>query len=213
MTKLNFFAPLALALIATATAQSGQTPGGQSQNGARTLTPEMRARMAQMQPVMDLAQDIRLLPELEKNKATALTKAQAKQLLPVIATLQKAKTVTAADAKKYLSQIEDKLLNDRQLTALDDLHLKAEKEREARRAQGGQRQSGAQGLPRLPGMPGGAAFGQGGQRPAGQGQNGQNQAQGQGGPMGQFDPANFNPFKAGRDAAALKAYVAVLQKK
>ena len=202
MTKLNLFAPLALALLATATAQSGQTPGGNGgQNGGRALTPEMRARMAQMQPVMDLAQDFRLLPELEKNRATALTGAQAKQLLPIIATLQKARTVTAADAKKYLSQIEDKILNDRQLTALDSLHLKAEQEREARRAQGGQ----AQGLPRLPGMPGGAAFGQGGQRQGSQG--------GQGGRTGQFDPASFNPFKAGRDADALKTYVAALQKK
>lgn len=212
MTKLNLFAPLALALLATATAQTGQTPGGNGgQNGGRTLTPEMRARMAQMQPVMDLAQDFRLLPELEKNKATALTGAQAKQLLPIIAALQKARTVTAADAKKYLSQIEDKILNDRQLTALDSLHLKAEQEREARRAQGSQRQGGqAQGLPRLPGIPGGAAFGQGGPRQAGQGSQA---GQGQGGRMGQFDPANFNPFKAGRDADALKSYVAALQKK
>lgn len=202
MTRINFFAPIVLALLATATAQSGQTPGGQGQGAGRALSPEMRARMAQMQPVMDLAQDLRLLPELEKNKATALTGAQAKQLLPIIATLQKARAVTAADARKYLAQIEDKLLNDRQLTALDSLHLKAEEAREARRTQGGQRQ-GAQGLPRLPGMPG-AAFG------------GRQGAQGQGNqtrPAGAFDPANFNPFKAGRDADALKAYVATLQKK
>ncbi|WP_288402122.1 hypothetical protein [uncultured Deinococcus sp.] len=202
MTRINFFAPIVLALLATATAQSGQTPGGQGQGAGRALSPEMRARMAQMQPVMDLAQDLRLLPELEKNKATALTGAQAKQLLPIIATLQKARAVTAADARKYLAQIEDKLLNDRQLTALDSLHLQAEEAREARRTQGGQRQ-GAQGLPRLPGMPG-AAFG-GRQGAQGQG----NQAR----PAGAFDPANFNPFKAGRDADALKAYVATLQKK
>ncbi len=202
MTRINFFAPIVLALLATATAQSGQTPGSQGQGAGRALSPEMRARMAQMQPVMDLAQDLRLLPELEKNKATALTGAQAKQLLPIIATLQKARAVTAADARKYLAQIEDKLLNDRQLTALDSLHLKAEEAREARRTQGGQRQ-GAQGLPRLPGMPG-AAFG-GRQGAQGQG----NQAR----PAGAFDPANFNPFKTGRDADALKAYVATLQKK
>lgn len=202
MTRINFFAPIVLALLATATAQSGQTPGGQGQAAGRALSPEMRARMAQMQPVMDLAQDLRLLPELEKNKATALTGAQAKQLLPIIATLQKARAVTAADARKYLAQIEDKLLNDRQLTALDSLHLKAEEAREARRTQGGQRQ-GAQGLPRLPGMPG-AAFG------------GRQGAQGQGNqtrPAGAFDPGTFNPFRSGRDADALKAYVATLQKK
>lgn len=211
MTRINFFAPIVLALLATATAQSGQTPGGQGQGAGRALSPEMRARMAQMQPVMDLAQDLRLLPELEKNKATALTGAQAKQLLPIIATLQKARAVTAADARKYLAQIEDKLLNDRQLTALDSLHLKAEEAREARRTQGGQRQGAqAQGLPRLPGIPGSAAFGQGGPRQGGQGSQA---GQGQGGRMGQFDPATFNPFRSGRDADALKAYVATLQKK
>ena len=34
--------------------------------------------MAQMQPIIDLSQTVRLLPELEKNKATAMSKTQAK---------------------------------------------------------------------------------------------------------------------------------------
>ncbi|WP_231557335.1 hypothetical protein [Deinococcus sp. YIM 77859] len=185
--------PLGLVLLPVAGAQqSGQTP---------QLTPEMRARMAQMQPVMDLVQTVRLLPELEKNRATAVTKAQAKQLLPILTALQKAKVVQPNDAQKYLTQIEDKILTARQLTALDDLLLKAEQEREARRAQarsgpngGGQGQLGL----RLPGVPGRLGGPSGG--------TGQNAgARGQSGP--------FHPFAQGRGADALKQYIAVLQKK
>ncbi|MFK7603817.1 hypothetical protein ACI3L1_16560 [Deinococcus sp. SM5_A1] len=190
----------ALALSALASAQ---------QNGRQNLTPEQHARFAQMQSINDLAQDIRLLPELEKNKATAMSKAQAKQLLPILTGLQKAVSVQPNDAKKYLSQIEDKILSDRQLTALDDLALKAEQQRTAQRAQR-QAGTGGQGAGvRIPGLPGG--FG-GGQRPGGQGGNAAN-AGGQNGQGGQFDPSKFNPFKTGRGADALKAYIAVLQKK
>ncbi len=190
----------ALALSALASAQ---------QNGRQNLTPEQRARFAQMQSINDLAQDIRLLPQLEKNKATAMSKAQAKSLLSIFSALQKATSIQPNDAKKYLSQIEDKILTDRQLTAMDDLALKAEQQRTAQRAQ---RQAGAGGQGagvRIPGLPGG--FG-GGARPGGQGGNAAN-ANGQNGQGGQFDPSKFNPFKTGRGADALKAYIAVLQKK
>ncbi|MCD0169850.1 hypothetical protein [Deinococcus sp. 23YEL01] len=178
------FAPAALTLTAlTLGAASAQ------QSAQRQMTPEMQARLKAMQPVTDLAQTVRLLPDLEKNKATALSKAQAAQLLPILTTLQKAAAVQPNDARKYLTQIEDKILTSKQLTALDGLFLKAEKEREAQRAQ-----TQGQG---------------GGNRPAGQGvgrpdQNGQ----GQGG-----QPGQFNPFKQDRLADGLKAYVALLKKK
>ena len=201
--KNSLFLTCVFALCAFASAQQN-TPN-------RQMTPEMRARMAQFQSINDLAQDIRLLPELEKNKANALTKSQAKQLLPILTALQKATSVQPNDAKKYLSQIEDKILTDKQLTALDGLMLKAEQERAAQRAQRGTNGAGGQGQGgvRIPGVPGGFGGGFGGQRPGGQGAaaGGQN-AQG-----GQFDPSKFNPFKQGRAADALKAYIAVLQKK
>lgn len=155
------------------------------QTGQRQMTPEMQARLKAMQPVTDLAQTVRLLPDLEKNKATALSKTQAAQLLPILTTLQKAAAVQPNDAKKYLTQIEDKILTAKQLTALDGLFLKAEKEREAQRAQ---------------------TQGQGGNRPAGQG--GGRPGQGQAG-----QPGQFNPFKQDRLADGLKAYVALLKKK
>ncbi len=197
----------ALALTSLASAQQN----GAAQN--RQLTPEMRARMAQMQPINDLSQTVRLLPDLEKNKATAVTKAQAKSLLTLLGTLQKASAIQPNDAKKYLAQIEDKILTDKQLTALDDLMLRAEQQRAAQRAQrqAGGTQGGA-GV-RIPGLPGGGLGGGGfgGQRSGAQGGNGANG--GQNAPGGQFDPTRFNPFKQGRGADALKAYIAVLQKK
>lgn len=190
---------LTLALLGAAHAQTG-TPG------QRQMTPEMQARLKATQPVTDLAQTLRLLPDLEKNKTTALTKAQAKLLLPILTAVQKASSVQPGDAKKYLTQIEDKVLTDRQLTALDSLMLKAEQERAARRTQGSQGSGQAQ---RVPGLPGGlvGVLGGQGQRPGGAGQAPTGQS-GQGG-----QPGTFNPFRQGRLAEQLGAYIKVLQKK
>lgn len=200
--KNTFFLTTVLTLATFSSAQ---------QNG-QNLTPEQRARTAQFQSINDLSQTVRLLPDLEKNKAAAVTKAQAKSLLTLFATLQKATTIAPNDAKKYLAQIEDKILSDKQLTALDTLVIQTEKEREAQRAQR-QAGGGGQGGVRIPGVPGGIGGGfggqGGGQRPGGQAGT----AGGQNGQGGQFGPTKFNPFKQGRGADALKAYVAVLQKK
>ncbi|AWN24172.1 hypothetical protein DKM44_13810 [Deinococcus irradiatisoli] len=193
-------------LLGAASAQ--QTQPGQGQNGQqRQLDPAQRARFQAMQPIFDLSSRVSLLPELEKNKATAVTKAQAKQLLPLLQKLQTSASITGPDATKMLSQIEDKILSDKQVTALDDLDLKRQEERRAARQKAGasgNRQGGA-GF-RIPGLPGGGFGGRQGQRPAGQGQQA---GQGQGGP----GSGPFNPFKMGRGADALKAYIAVLQKK
>lgn len=197
MKHLKFVVSAGLALLPVAGAQSAAPSG---QNARPQPTPEMRARMAQMKPVMDLADTVRLLPELEKNRATAVTRAQARQLLGILTRLQGAQAVQPNDAKRDLAQIEDKLLTERQLTALGDLTLRAEQEREARRAQGqggpGQRPGGLR-LPGVPGAVGGQQPGAGTQRPSGQGP--------QAGP--------FNPFKGGRGADELKQYIAVLQRK
>ncbi|PNY79698.1 hypothetical protein [Deinococcus koreensis] len=187
---------LALGLGTLASAQTGPQ-GGQ----APTLTPEMRARMAQMQPVIDLAQTVRLLPELEKNAATAVNRAQAKALLTILTTLQRSSAVQPNDARKYLTQIEDRILTEKQLSALDGLVIKAEAERAAQRAR--RPAGGAAGQARIPGLPGG---GFGGQRPGG--------PAGQGGAGGQnAQPGSFNPFREGRGADALGAYIAALRKK
>lgn len=179
-----------------------------AQQGGQNLTTEQRARITQMQPINDLSQTVRMLPELEKNKATAMSKAQAKSLLTIFTALQKAAAIQPNDARKYLTQIEDKILTDKQLTALDNLMLKAEQQRAAQRTQRAAGGQGGAGV-RIPGLPGGIG---GGQRPGRQGASSAN-AGGQNAQGGQFDPARFNPFKTGRGADALKAYIAVLQKK
>ena len=79
----------------------------------------------------------RLMAELEKDKAQAVTKAQAKLLLPLLQKLQTSASITAADATKTLTQIEDKILTDKQVTALDDLDLKRQEERRAARQKAG----------------------------------------------------------------------------
>ncbi|UQN09725.1 hypothetical protein [Deinococcus sp. QL22] len=199
MLSNRMFLTTALLLTSVAAAQQGN-----SANGAGfQMTPEMRARMAAMQPIQDLSQTVRLLPELEKNKATAVTKTQAKTLLTILTTLQKASAVQPNDAKKYLTQIEDKILTEKQLTALDTLLIKAEKEQQAQRAA---RQSGQ--TARVPGIPGGLL---GGQRPGGQ--NAQGQAGGGQAGTGQRQPGAFNPFKEGRGVEALNSYIALLKKK
>ena len=168
-----------------------------AQTAPRQMTPEMQARMRQMQPVIDLAQTVRLLPELEKTPATAMSRAQAQKLLPILQALQKATAVQPNDAKKYLTQIEDSIMTEKQLTAMDSIQLKAEQERAARRAQA-QAGGSAAGV-RIPGVPGGG-FG-GGRLGGAQGANAQGAA---------ARPGQFNPFKQGRQADALKAYICLL---
>lgn len=190
----------------TLTALAFLTGTHAQQSAQRQMTPEMQARMKAMQPVLDLAQTVRLLPTLEKNKTTAMTKAQARALLPLLTALQKASSVQPNDARKYLTQIEDKILTSRQLSTLDDLTLKAEQEREARRTQTQRSSQTGQGA-RLPGA--GLIAGAG--RAPGQDQNTQGRpAQGQ---ATQGQPGTFNPFRQARTADDLKAYITLLQKK
>lgn len=193
----------ALLLASVAAAQQNNSASG----SGFQMTPELRARMAAMQPILDLSQTVRLLPELEKNKATAVTKTQAKTLLNILTTLQKASAVQPNDAKKYLTQIEDKILTEKQLTALDTLVIKAEKEQQAQRAARQSGQTGGQ-TARVPGLPGGLLGGQSTQRQAGTGQAGTAQAG-----AGQRQPGAFNPFKEGRGAETLNSYIALLKKK
>jgi hypothetical protein len=194
---------LSLALLGGASfAQQAQPAQGQPGQ----LDPAQRARFAALQPVFDLSGRVSLLPELEKSPKTALSKAQARQLLPLLQQLQSAPAITAQGATKTLTQIEDKILTDAQVTALDDLDLRRQEERRAARAKN-PNSAGGQGL-RIPGLPGGGLGGQGG----GQNRQGQNgQQAGQGG--GAFGSGPFNPFTRGRNADTLKAYIAVLQKK
>ncbi|MPY65423.1 hypothetical protein F8S09_01780 [Deinococcus sp. SDU3-2] len=177
-------------------------PVAAAQTGTRQPSAQARARMAQMQPVMDLAQTVRLLPELEKNRATAVTKTQARSLITILTALQKPGGVAPNTAGRYLTQIEDRILTARQLTVLDGLLIKAEQEQAARRAQVQSSQGQGRTGVRIPGIPGriGGAQGQG--RPDTSGAASRSP-----------QDSAFNPFAQGPAADALKSYLAVLRKK
>jgi hypothetical protein len=193
-----FAALLALAPFASAqTARPSTTPpaAGQAQPG-QPGGPRDPAFAA----TFDLLREVNGLSQLNKDPKTAISRAQAQKLLPILKGLQGAKTLPAASATKTLTQLEG-VLTDTQLSALDALALK--------RQQGG------------PGQ-----FGQGGQR----GQTGQrnqaqgNQLQGGQGQFGQRGPGDaqgnatgrpartpsMNPFTQGRGAQGLSALITTL---
>jgi hypothetical protein len=186
----------------------GGTPGGNG--GGRfgpNADPKMQAAFKKYQPVFDLVSTVNLLVDMDKEKAMAITKDQAKKLAPILKDLGSRPDLKPADATKILTNIEDKILTDKQVTWMDDTRLKQQEERRKRAAANGGNNGGV----RLPGLPGG---GQG----AGQGGNRQG---GPGGPGGdrraQFDAMlngkPFNPFKAGRGQESLKALTALIAKR
>lgn len=201
MRQITRFVLLSAALLTPALAQTAPGAG----NGP---TPAQQAQFKKYQPVFDLTRTVGLMAELDANKPTALSKAQAGQLLPMLKELGTRADLKPADATKILNTIEDSVLTDAQVTKLDDLTLKRQEEARARRAQNGGGQAGAGLRFGIPGVPGGAGAGQG-QRPGGPGGPG-----GRGGLFAAIQSGQpFNPFKAGRSADALKALVAALQKK
>jgi hypothetical protein len=189
--------------------QSGPAAGGQFNNA------QFRAQMAKYQPVLDLVTTVGLLPELEKTKATVLSKAQAAKLIPVLKDLQIRKDLKPADADKILTNIETKILSAAQLKQMDKIQLEREKQAEARRAafQNRERPQNFQGRTQ-----GTQANGQTTGRP--QGSNGTQTQNGQrptGPRNGMFEAIQagkaYNPFTQEREAKILKDYLAVLAKK
>jgi len=71
----------------------------------------------------DLIRTVNGLRDLDKDPKTAITRAEAKTLLPILKTLQSARTLPPATATRTLARIED-TLSDPQLTALDTIALK-----------------------------------------------------------------------------------------
>jgi hypothetical protein len=98
-----------------------------------------------------------------------------------------------ADATKILTNIEDKILNDKQVTWMDDTRLKRQEERRKQAAANGGNNGGV----RLPGVGG---TGQGGNRQGGPG-GGDRRAQME----AMLNGKPFNPFKSGRGQESLKA--------
>ena len=133
-SSLIFFTP---ALFSPAMTQTGAPGGGPSD-------PAVRARM---QPIFDLVGRVGVLGEMDAQKALAMTKAQAKSLLPILKDLQMRADLKAKDATAILVMIEDKMLTDKQVTWLDDTQPGREEERRQRFQNGGAAPASANGTP------------------------------------------------------------------
>ena len=177
--------------------------------------PALRAQFQKYQSVFDLSGTVGLLGQLDADKKTAITSAQAKTLLPMLQDLTKRSDLKPADAQKILDKLENNVLTGAQVSKLDDLTLKLQEEARARRAQAGQNGQGGQagqGGLRLPGV--GGFGGRGGFGGGGQGGNRQGGAGGRGGVFAAIQSGKpFNPFLQGRAADSLKSLIAALQKK
>jgi hypothetical protein len=203
---------LMLAPSLAQTDPGGPPPGAPTGNAAGTRTApsaQMQAAMKKYQPVMDLVGTVNLLTEMDKVKTVAITKDQAKKLAPVLKDLGSRADLKPVDATKILTNLEDKILTDKQVTWLDDAQLKRQEERRQRAAQ----TSGSSSSVRLPGLPGVGQAGTGGatqgaNRPAGA-PGGDRQAQ----MDAMLNGKPFNPFKAGRGQENLKALTAMVSKR
>jgi hypothetical protein len=176
----------------------GAPPGG---GFGRNADPKMQAAFKKYQPVFDLMSTINLLVDMDKEKAVAISKDQAKKLAPVLKDLGSRADLKPADATKILMNLEDKILTDKQVTWMDDTRLKRQEERRKQAAA-----NGANGAVRLPGVPG-TGNGQNTNRPAGAG--GDRRAQME----AMLNGKPFNPFKSGRGQENLKALTALIAKR
>jgi hypothetical protein len=180
----------------------GPSPGG-NPGGGFGRDPKMQAAFKKYQPVFDLMGTMNLLVDMDKEKDLAITKDQAKKLAPILKDLGSRPDLKPADATKILTNIEDKILTDKQVTWMDDTRLKQQEERRKRAAANGGNGGGV----RLPGVGG---TGQAGNRPAGAGgPGGDRRAQME----AMLNGKPFNPFKTGRGQENLKALSDLIAKR
>ena len=178
----------------------GAGPGG----GFGRNDPKMQVAFKKYQSVFDLMSTVNLMVDMDKEKVVAITKDQAKKLVPIMNDLGSRADLKPADATKILTNIEDKILTDKQVTWMDDTRLKRQEERRKQAAA-----NGANGAVRLPGVPG-TGNGQNANRPAGAGgPGGDRRAQ----MDAMLNGKPFNPFKTGRGQENLKALTALIAKR
>ncbi len=207
---LTMIAILSSLLLGNSFAQGDPAPGGNPGGGGggfgRNADPKMQAAFKKYQPVFDLVSTVNLLADMDKEKTMAITKDQAKKLVPILKDLGSRADLKPVDATKILTNIEDKILTDKQVTWMDDTRLKQQEERRKRAAANG---AGNNGGVRLPGV-GGTGGGQGGNRPAGAGgQGGDRRVQME----AMLNGKAFNPFKTGRGQENLKALSDLIAKR
>ena len=203
---LAIIAILSSLLLGASFAQGDPPPSGAGPGGGfgRNTDPKMQAAFKKYQPVFDLMSTVNLMVDMDKEKAVAISKDQAKKLAPVLKDLGSRTDLKPVDATKILTNIEDKILNDKQVTWMDDTRLKRQEERRKQAAA-----NGANGAVRLPGVPG-TGNGQNANRPAGAGgPGGDRKAQME----AMLNGKPFNPFKSGRGQESLKALTALIAKR
>jgi hypothetical protein len=170
---------LAASLVTPALAQQGGGPGG----GGFQMPPEMAKWRDQHKHHNQLSRMIsRGLPELEKDKSTAITAAQAKSLLTILNPWKTKDKMTADQAKGLIKQVQN-VFTAKQKTILGKIP-------EGRGFGGGRPGGGG------PGGPGGGGPRAGGGGGFGGGGGAGNRQGGGGGGRG-FNLAqmqNFNPF-------------------
>lgn len=203
---LAIIAVLSSLLLGTSFAQGdpGGPPPGGNPGGGFGQDPKMQAAFKKYQPVFDLMSTVNLMVDMDKEKAVAITKDQAKKLAPILKDLGSRADLKPADATKILTNIEDKILNDKQVVWMDDTRLKQQEERRKRAAANG---GGSNGGVRLPGV-GGTG---GGNRQQGAGGQGSGDRRAQMEAMLNGKP--FNPFKSGRGQESLKALSDLIAKR
>ena len=178
----------------------GGAPGAGPGGGFGRNDPKMQAAFKKYQPVFDLTSTVNLMVDMDKEKAVAITKDQAKKLAPILKDLGSRADLKPADATKILTNIEDKILTDKQVTWMDDTRLKRQEERRKQAEANGGNNGGV----RLPGV-GGTR--QGGNRQGGPG--GDRRAQ----MDAMLNGKPFNPFKGGRGQENLKALSDLIAKR
>ncbi len=206
---LAIIAILSSLLLGTSFAQGDPPPPGGNPGGGfgRNTDPKMQAAFKRYQPVFDLMSTVNLMVDMDKEKAVAISKDQAKKLTPILKDLGSRADLKPADATNILTNIEDKVLNDKQVTWMDDTRLKRQEERRKQAAANGA--NGATGAVRLPGVPG-TGNGQNANRPAGTGgPGGDRHAQME----AMLNGKPFNPFKSGRGQESLKALSDLVSKR
>ena len=209
LQKMTRSSLMLIALVGSLAFAQQPGPGGPGGGPGGGPNPAMRAQFEKYRPVFDLVSTVRMMSDVDKQKGLAFTKAQAKNLLPLLKNLQSRPSISPDEADKILSNIEDKLLTAAQLKWMDAEQLRIQEERRKRAQEQGQNGGGGFRFPGAGGGQGqgGAAGGQGG--PAG------GQGRGPGGGMFQAIQQGkpFNPFKEGRAADDLKALIALLEKR
>jgi hypothetical protein len=148
----------AVTVMLSAGIANAQPPGGGGAGGFDPAAMEKfraemdKARKAR-QNVSNLSMTLRVVPDMEKNPQTALTKAQAKQIKTVLDPWKTKPTMTDDQAKAIMKQLK---------FTPAQIKLVATKQTEMRNRMGG---GGG-------GRPGGGGFGGGGGRPGGGGPGG-----------------------------------------